>query len=177
MEQSQQLPLNAIVELPGGQQAILKYVGQVESKNGVFAGVELMGDKKGKNSGEHNGKQYFKTSRPNSGLFLPYPKLLNSAQLLHSLSSKQSQSQSQSAPGSKRASRLSGFFSRNTSSLRPTSINITNHSTRNGPNSPRQAQQTGSPSSIPEPIHSPVPTYHTARTHATRPLVQVLILH
>ncbi|GMG39828.1 unnamed protein product [Ambrosiozyma monospora] len=168
MEQPQQLPLNAIVELPGGQQAILRYVGSVESKNGVFAGVELMGDKKGKNSGEHNGKQYFKTSRPNSGLFLPYPKLLNSAQLLHSLSSKHSQpqSQSQSAPGSKRASRLSGFFSRNSSTLRPTSLNVTNHNMRNGSDSTNQTQPMASPSSIPEPIHTPVPISGIARSHS-----------
>ncbi len=58
--------------------AILKYVGPIKDKSGVFAGVELMGAlrKKGKNSGDAYGVHYFDTSEPLTGLFIPYKALL-----------------------------------------------------------------------------------------------------
>ena len=72
------IPLGTKITLPGSGKGILRFIGEVHSKNGVFAGVELVGDliSKGKNSGEFEDIQYFKTSIPKSGLFLPYYKLL-----------------------------------------------------------------------------------------------------
>ncbi|ODV93073.1 hypothetical protein PACTADRAFT_47211 [Pachysolen tannophilus NRRL Y-2460] len=80
------LPLGLKVQLPGisDSAGILKFIGRVEGKNGVFAGIELIGDsvRYGKNSGDVDGVRYFTTKIPNSGLFLPYPKLVASNQAL-----------------------------------------------------------------------------------------------
>ncbi|ANZ74625.1 BA75_00911T0 [Komagataella pastoris] len=77
------VPLGSEVVLPGGERAILKFVGNVESKSGIFAGVELIGQMsgKGKNSGEFQNIQYFTTKVPNSGIFLPYQRLLETSNM------------------------------------------------------------------------------------------------
>lgn len=66
------------VTLPGGQTAILKFIGKIQGKPGEYAGVELVGDdaSQGKHSGSFNGITYFTTSQPNSGLFITYSKLI-----------------------------------------------------------------------------------------------------
>ncbi|AOA61857.1 Interface between microtubules and kinetochore protein [Komagataella phaffii CBS 7435] len=77
------VPLGSEIVLPGGERAILKFVGNVESKSGIFAGVELIGQMsgKGKNSGEFKNVQYFTTKVPNSGIFLPYQRLLETSNM------------------------------------------------------------------------------------------------
>lgn len=64
------------ISLPTGGDALLKYVGSISGKEGVFCGLELLGDLqcKGKNSGEVNGERYFQVETPNSGLFVPLRK-------------------------------------------------------------------------------------------------------
>ncbi|GMF05037.1 unnamed protein product [[Candida] boidinii] len=59
------IPLGTKITLPGSGKGILRFIGEVHSKNGVFAGVELVGDliSKGKNSGEFEDIQYFKTKK------------------------------------------------------------------------------------------------------------------
>lgn len=76
------LALGDQVQLPDGQQAILRYVGPIESKDGEYAGIELIDEWAGQglHSGEYRGVQYFETSQPGSGLFIPYLKLLNAQQ-------------------------------------------------------------------------------------------------
>jgi TolA-binding protein len=76
------LALGDQVQLPDGQQAILRYVGPIESKDGEYAGIELIDEwaNQGLHSGEYRGVQYFETSQPGSGLFIPYLKLLNAQQ-------------------------------------------------------------------------------------------------
>jgi len=68
--------INNVFDLPDEGQAILRYVGSIHGKNGVFCGIELLGDikSKGKNSGLVNGVQYFNVEIPNSGLFIPLRK-------------------------------------------------------------------------------------------------------
>lgn len=67
--------MGSTVVLPGGQKAILRYVGNVMGRPGVYAGLELLGDVQGKNSGDVDGVRYFNVSRPLSGIFYPYQKL------------------------------------------------------------------------------------------------------
>lgn len=72
--------LDTKVIVPGATRAIgiLKYVGAIEGKNGVFGGLELQGPvaaSRGKNNGSVNGIQYFSVSQPMSGLFLPWERL------------------------------------------------------------------------------------------------------
>ncbi|KAL5121199.1 hypothetical protein ACEQ8H_000667 [Pleosporales sp. CAS-2024a] len=62
-----------VVDVPGGMHGTVKFIGAVSNKKGVFAGVELSREyaARGKNDGEVDGKQYFRTSVPGSGIFLP----------------------------------------------------------------------------------------------------------
>lgn len=64
------------VNVPGGMHGTLRYIGGVDGKKGTFAGVELAGEyaTRGKNSGDVDGKHYFKTAVPGGGIFLPVDK-------------------------------------------------------------------------------------------------------
>lgn len=64
------------VEVPGGMHGTVKFVGAVDGKKGTFAGVQLAAEyaARGKNSGEVDGKNYFRTTKPGSGIFLPLEK-------------------------------------------------------------------------------------------------------
>ncbi|KAK6526505.1 hypothetical protein TWF694_005088 [Orbilia ellipsospora] len=76
------------VNVPGGMYGVVKFVGTVKGKPGVFVGVELEGPHavNGKNDGTVEGTRYFTTSVPHSGIFLP----LSRAVLRHSGSSVKS---------------------------------------------------------------------------------------
>jgi CAP-Gly domain/CLIP1 zinc knuckle len=85
--------VNDLVDVPGGMYGTVKFVGAVKGKKGVFAGVELAREwaSRGKNDGDvdgcvlhirsalftlaniiaHHRINYFQTSVPNSGIFLP----------------------------------------------------------------------------------------------------------
>lgn len=74
-----ELSVGATVTLPSTGKTILRYVGPVKGKNGIFAGLELVEKPQmGKNSGDFQGDQYFTTKIPCSGLFMPLDKLRNS---------------------------------------------------------------------------------------------------
>ncbi|KAK5957157.1 hypothetical protein OHC33_001526 [Knufia fluminis] len=64
------------VNVPGGMHGVVKFIGTVDGKKGTFAGVELASEyaARGKNSGAVEGKQYFRTSVPGGGIFLPVDK-------------------------------------------------------------------------------------------------------
>ncbi len=66
------------VDVPGGMYGTVKFVGEVASKKGKFAGVQLAAEFaiRGKNSGDVDGKHYFKTTKPGSGIFLPVEKAI-----------------------------------------------------------------------------------------------------
>ncbi|KAF2397416.1 hypothetical protein EJ06DRAFT_539382 [Trichodelitschia bisporula] len=61
------------VDVPGGMHGVVKFVGSVRGKKGVFAGVELSREyaSRGKNDGDVDGVRYFTTSVAGSGIFLP----------------------------------------------------------------------------------------------------------
>ncbi|CAI7636283.1 unnamed protein product [Penicillium glandicola] len=62
-----------VVNVPGGMYGTIKYLGSVAGKAGRFAGVELSSEhaQRGKNSGDVDGRKYFATSVPGSGIFVP----------------------------------------------------------------------------------------------------------
>ncbi|OJJ46247.1 hypothetical protein ASPZODRAFT_67684 [Penicilliopsis zonata CBS 506.65] len=62
-----------LVNVPGGMHGTIKYLGAVAGKPGRFAGIELAVEhaKRGKNSGDVDGRKYFTTSVPGSGIFVP----------------------------------------------------------------------------------------------------------
>ncbi|KAG6016345.1 hypothetical protein E4U43_003872 [Claviceps pusilla] len=64
------------VDVPGGMSGTVRFVGTVQGKKGIFAGIELDPDfaSKGKNSGDVDGVSYFTTSVPGSGIFVPVAK-------------------------------------------------------------------------------------------------------
>ncbi|KAK2758626.1 hypothetical protein FQN54_003316 [Arachnomyces sp. PD_36] len=61
------------VNVPGGMYGTVKFLGTVAGKPGRFAGVELGSEHagKGKNNGDVDGRHYFRTSVPGSGIFVP----------------------------------------------------------------------------------------------------------
>ncbi|KAK2740381.1 hypothetical protein FQN57_006121 [Myotisia sp. PD_48] len=62
-----------LVNVPGGMYGTIKFLGSVAGKPGRFAGVELALEHsgRGKNNGEVDGRHYFTTSVPGSGIFVP----------------------------------------------------------------------------------------------------------
>lgn len=62
-----------VVNVPGGMHGTVKYLGAVAGKPGKFAGIELSSEHsaRGKNSGDVDGRKYFTTSVPGSGIFVP----------------------------------------------------------------------------------------------------------
>ena len=64
------------VDVPGGMHGTVKFIGEVSGRTGTFAGVQLATEyaARGKNSGDVDGKTYFRTTRPGSGIFLPLEK-------------------------------------------------------------------------------------------------------
>ncbi|EXJ69119.1 uncharacterized protein A1O5_08054 [Cladophialophora psammophila CBS 110553] len=64
------------VMVPGDMHGVVKFIGPVAGKKGIFAGVQLATEyaPRGKNSGEVDGKYYFRTTIPGSGIFLPLEK-------------------------------------------------------------------------------------------------------
>ncbi|KAK2610923.1 hypothetical protein N8I77_004311 [Diaporthe amygdali] len=70
------LALGDEVDVPGNMCGTVRFVGTVEGKKGIFAGVELHSDfaSRGKNNGDVDGVSYFATSVPGAGIFLPLNK-------------------------------------------------------------------------------------------------------
>ncbi|KAJ8070477.1 hypothetical protein OCU04_000851 [Sclerotinia nivalis] len=68
-----ELEVGDIVDVPGNMYGTVKFVGSVQGKKGVFAGVELheMFASKGKNNGDVEGIHYFSTRIDGAGIFLP----------------------------------------------------------------------------------------------------------
>lgn len=66
------------VIVPGDMHGVVKFIGPVAGKKGTFAGVQLAPEyaPRGKNSGEVDGKYYFRTTIPGSGIFLPLEKAI-----------------------------------------------------------------------------------------------------
>ncbi|KAI9723203.1 MAG: hypothetical protein M1828_004306 [Chrysothrix sp. TS-e1954] len=72
------LEVGDVVEVPGGMNGTVQYIGPVKGKKGVFAGVELSKEfaSRGKNDGDVEGTRYFSTKEPSSGIFLPVHRAL-----------------------------------------------------------------------------------------------------
>lgn len=62
-----------LVNVPGSMYGTVRYLGTVAGKPGKFAGIELAAEhaRRGKNSGDVDGKKYFATSLAGSGIFVP----------------------------------------------------------------------------------------------------------
>ncbi|RMZ85179.1 hypothetical protein DV738_g98, partial [Chaetothyriales sp. CBS 135597] len=69
------------VTVPGDMYGLVKFVGHVAGKQGTFAGVQLASEfvARGKNSGDVDGRFYFRTTVPGSGIFLPVEKAIKRA--------------------------------------------------------------------------------------------------
>lgn len=70
------LDIGDTVDVPGGMHGTVKFIGEVQGKKGIFAGVELNKEwaARGKNDGDVDGVQYFTTLIPGAGIFLPSSK-------------------------------------------------------------------------------------------------------
>ncbi|ATY59391.1 Cytoskeleton-associated Gly-rich domain [Cordyceps militaris] len=66
------------VEVPGGLQGTVRFVGAVQGKKGQFVGIELTREfaPRGKNNGDVDGISYFNTNVPGSGIFVPITKAI-----------------------------------------------------------------------------------------------------
>ncbi|KAG5919126.1 hypothetical protein E4U53_004025 [Claviceps sorghi] len=70
------LSIGDAVDVPGGMSGTVRFIGTVQGKKGIFAGIELDPEfaPKGKNNGDVDGVSYFTTSVPGSGIFVPVSK-------------------------------------------------------------------------------------------------------
>lgn len=73
MASSEEVQVGDLVNVPGGMYGTVKYLGTVAGKPGRFAGIELSTEhaQRGKNNGDVDGRKYFTTSVPGSGIFVP----------------------------------------------------------------------------------------------------------
>lgn len=73
MANSDDVQVGDLVNVPGGMYGTVKFLGTVAGKPGRFAGIELSSEhaQRGKNSGDVEGRKYFATSVPGSGIFVP----------------------------------------------------------------------------------------------------------
>lgn len=73
MTNSDDVQVGDVVNVPGGMYGTVKFLGAVAGKPGRFAGIELSSEHapRGKNSGDVEGRKYFVTSIPGSGIFVP----------------------------------------------------------------------------------------------------------
>ncbi|CAI4869100.1 CKB_collapsed_G0005290.mRNA.1.CDS.1 [Saccharomyces cerevisiae] len=69
-----QRKIGCFIQIPNLGRGQLKYVGPVDTKAGMFAGVDLLANI-GKNDGSFMGKKYFQTEYPQSGLFIQLQKV------------------------------------------------------------------------------------------------------
>lgn len=70
-----QKKIGCLIQIPNIGRGQLKYVGSVDTKPGLYAGVDLLANI-GKNNGTFNGKKYFDTEYPQSGLFIQLQKVV-----------------------------------------------------------------------------------------------------
>ncbi|KAF2662916.1 hypothetical protein K491DRAFT_584766 [Lophiostoma macrostomum CBS 122681] len=77
----QDIDVGDTVDVPGGMHGVVKFIGSVRGKKGVFGGVELSREfaVRGKNDGDVDGTRYFTTSVPGSGIFLPIHRAIKRA--------------------------------------------------------------------------------------------------
>lgn len=73
MAPQDEVQVGDLVNVPGGMHGTVKYLGTVASKPGKFAGIELASEyaRRGKNNGDVEGRKYFSTGTPGSGIFVP----------------------------------------------------------------------------------------------------------
>lgn len=64
------MDIGSRVKVTTGELGVLKYLGSVHIREGIWAGIELDEQFNGKNSGCVQGVQYFSCSRENSGIFV-----------------------------------------------------------------------------------------------------------
>lgn len=72
--------LESLVSIPGTTTGygLIKYIGPIRGKVGIFAGLELdssIASTRGRNNGDVEGVHYFDVSIPGAGLFLPWERL------------------------------------------------------------------------------------------------------
>ncbi|PHH60413.1 hypothetical protein CDD81_1691 [Ophiocordyceps australis] len=69
--------VGSAVDVPGGMHGVVRFLGPVQGKKGIFAGIELHSSfaSRGKNSGDVDGLTYFTTSTPGAGIFVPVAKI------------------------------------------------------------------------------------------------------
>lgn len=156
-----EIKVGSLITIPNTGRAILRYIGPVDGKPGKFAGFELLGDSAvlGKNSGDVNGVEYFKTSQPGAGLFMSYDKLISTLDGIDSPRSSRISlhgppggvrfNQTPSRQGSQRASQHSTSTKRpsavtrthTSSSTTPTLNSAVSSNTKNSPSAEREIQR------------------------------------
>lgn len=75
MEQYQK-KIGCFIQIPNVGRGQLKFVGIVDNKPGIYAGIDLLANI-GKNNGTFQGRKYFETDYPQSGLFIQLQKVSN----------------------------------------------------------------------------------------------------
>lgn len=98
--------IGCIIQIPNIGRGQLKFVGTVDNKPGYYAGVDLLAPI-GKNNGTFNGRRYFNTEYPKSGLFIQLPKIAHLIDEAESIQSSPSSTTSQQRSSSVRKLNIS----------------------------------------------------------------------
>uniref|UniRef100_A0AC35U0R0 Tubulin-specific chaperone E n=1 Tax=Rhabditophanes sp. KR3021 TaxID=114890 RepID=A0AC35U0R0_9BILA len=73
-----------LVYLVDNRRGVIRFVGAICGKEGIWYGVELE-SAPGKNNGQFQGVQYFTTSKPNSGVFVSPKDVSHGSDLMHEI--------------------------------------------------------------------------------------------
>lgn len=149
-----QRKIGCIIQIPNLGRGQLKYVGPVDTKAGMFAGVDLLANI-GKNDGSFMGRKYFDTEYPQSGLFIQLQKvasLIEKASI--SQTSRRTTMEPLSIPKNRSITRLTNQFSPMDDPKSPTPMRSFRITSRNSGN----RQQTTMDQEAPdhrqqEPVH------------------------
>ncbi|EHN03470.1 Bik1p [Saccharomyces cerevisiae x Saccharomyces kudriavzevii VIN7] len=136
-----QRKIGCFIQIPNLGRGQLKYVGPVDAKPGMFAGVDLLANI-GKNDGSFMGRKYFDTEYPQSGLFIQLQKvasLIERASI--SQSSRRTTMEPLSIPKNRSIARLANQFSPMDDPKSPTPMRSFRITSRNSVNQQTMDQE------------------------------------
>ncbi|CAI4037565.1 hypothetical protein SMKI_03G0380 [Saccharomyces mikatae IFO 1815] len=136
-----QRKIGCFIQIPNLGRGQLKYVGPVDTKAGMFAGIDLLANI-GKNDGSFMGRKYFETEYPQSGLFIQLQKvssLIEKASI--SQTSRRATMEPLSIPKNRSIARLTNQFSPMDEPKSPTPMRSFRITSRNSGNEQAMDQE------------------------------------
>lgn len=136
---SDDIQVGDLVNVPGAMHGTVRYLGTVAGKPGKFAGIELAREhaQRGKNNGDVDGRKYFMTSTPGSGIFVP----MNNSKYVTKRSSNGASGAAPQTPSRPSAANFSKSVGPTASVSRPKVATTPRRPSQPRPESPRTTTQ------------------------------------